>query len=218
MSASNYLARKFVDLALGGQALSAPATVYFAAFSAPPDDSGSGTELAGNGYARVPITNNLTNWPAASGALAAAKSNGTAIAFPTATANWASPVVAWGIFDASSSGNLLYWGHMIGTPYVFGGDPATDVLTAPGHTLSNGDPVRLEPVLGKTLPTPLAAATTYYVRDVNGATLKLAASGGGAAIDLTAAGPGTIGKLMSKSVASGDTLTFPVGSVVIIQD
>jgi hypothetical protein len=51
----------------------------------------------------VAITNNATNFPAAA---AGSKSNGTAIAFPTATADW-SAAVAMGFFDASSGGNLL---------------------------------------------------------------------------------------------------------------
>lgn len=106
MSKSDYLENKVLDLILGGVAFSSPATVYVALFTTTPSDAGGGVEVSGGSYARVSKVNNSTNWPAASGG---AKSNGTEIAFPTATANWGT-VVAFGIFDAASGGNLLYWG------------------------------------------------------------------------------------------------------------
>lgn len=69
-------------------------------------------------------------------------------------------------------------------------DAATDVLTAsPAHTFADGDAIELSNS-GGTLPTPLQPLTAYYVRDVVGATFKLAASAGGAAIDITGAGTG----------------------------
>lgn len=67
---------------------------------------------------------------------------------------------------------------------------STDVLTAVGHTHAAGDPVRLYNS-GGALPAGLAAMTDYYVRDVVGDTFKLAATAGGAAIDITGTGTGT---------------------------
>lgn len=55
-----------------------PATVYLAAYVA-------STEVSGNSYARVAITNNGTNFPAAA---ASAKTNGTDFSFPEATGSW----------------------------------------------------------------------------------------------------------------------------------
>lgn len=74
-----------LDHVLGKTTYTAPATLYAALFTAAPSDSGGGTEVTGGSYARVAITNNTTNFPNASGG---SKSNGTAITFPTATANW----------------------------------------------------------------------------------------------------------------------------------
>ena len=69
----------------------------------------------------------------------------------------------------------------------------TDVITAAGHVLTDGDTVELSlsGAEGDVLPTGLAADTTYYARDVSGDTLKLAATSGGAAIDITGVGTGT---------------------------
>ena len=60
---SKYAQPKVLGLIFGNTAYSVPATYYLAAFSTTPTDQG-GTELSGNGYARVSITNNTTNFPA----------------------------------------------------------------------------------------------------------------------------------------------------------
>lgn len=82
--------------------ITAPTSIYLALYSSAPTDAGGGTELSGNGYARVNVTNSFPS--AASGAV----SNDVAIDFPVATGAWAA-VVAFGIFDASSGGNLIKW-------------------------------------------------------------------------------------------------------------
>ena len=107
-SKSDYLENKLLNHVLGGGDYTRPATVYVALYTAAPTDAGGGTEVSGGSYARVAVTNNATNWPAASGGQ---KSNGTAITFPAATASWGT-VLAWGIFDAASGGNLLYYGTL----------------------------------------------------------------------------------------------------------
>lgn len=114
MSKSDYLELKVLDAVLGQTALPAIATVYVALFSVTPTDAGGGTELAtatSPGYARVAVTNNTTNFPNAS---AGAKTNGVDITFPVNTSGGAAWVaaIAWGIFDASTGGNLLLWGAM----------------------------------------------------------------------------------------------------------
>lgn len=67
---------------------------------------------------------------------------------------------------------------------------ATDVLTEVGNSLADGNSVRVSNS-GGALPAPLAANTTYFVRDKSGDTFKLAATLGGAAIDITTDGTGT---------------------------
>jgi hypothetical protein len=61
-----------------------------------------------------------------------------------------------------------------------------------GLGLANGDAVRLSGIGTATAPGGLAFATTYYVRDVTTSSLKLAATPGGAAIDITSAGTGQL--------------------------
>lgn len=120
-SFSNFLELELLDHVFGAAAYTAPATLYFALFTVTPSDSGGGTEVAGGSYARVGMTNNATNFPAASGG---AKSNGVAITFPAATAAWGT-VVAMGVFDAGSGGNLLAWGALTTSKTISNGDTAS---------------------------------------------------------------------------------------------
>lgn len=68
-------------------------------------------------------------------------------------------------------------------------DAATDRLTLADHGLVDGQEISFSSTTGG-LPTGLALATPYYVRDSDRNSFKLAGSVGGAAIDLTTAGTG----------------------------
>lgn len=128
-SKSDYLENKLLDHVLGATAYTAPATLYVALFTAAPTDAGGGTEV-GTGvwsnYARKAVTNNTTNFPAAS---AGSKSNGAIIDFGTAVASGTVTVVAMGIYDAASAGNLLYWADFTGKP-ITNGDPVSFPIAA----------------------------------------------------------------------------------------
>jgi hypothetical protein len=117
---SDYLENKVLDLLLGAVSYTVPTTVYIGLYTVAPTDAGGGTEVSGGGYARVAVTNNTTNFPTASNG---SKSNGTTINFPTATADWGT-VVAVGIFDASTAGNLLFWANLTTSKVVQNGDTA----------------------------------------------------------------------------------------------
>lgn len=129
-SKSDYLENEILDHVLGGADYSRPGTVYIALYTVAPTDAGGGTEVSGGDYARVAVTNNTTNWPAAS---SGSKSNGTAFTFTQATADWGT-VVAFGILDALTSGNLLYWGDLTASKSVESGDTAE--FAASGITIT----------------------------------------------------------------------------------
>lgn len=125
---SNYLELKIVDEVLGAAAFAAPATVYFGLWdgTALTDAAHGGTagEVSGGSYDRVAKTNNATNF-----ASAHPKVNSTAIAFPTATANWNSSaaIEQVGCLDgnAKTSGdNLLLWSDLTTAKAVLNGDTA----------------------------------------------------------------------------------------------
>ena len=101
MSKSDYLEDKIINHVLRNTAYTSPTTVYAALFTVTPSDTGGGTEVSGNGYARQSVAFDA---PSPSGET----QNTAAITFPTATGDWGT-IVAWGLFDALTTGNLLYW-------------------------------------------------------------------------------------------------------------
>jgi hypothetical protein len=101
-----------------------------------------------------------------------------------------SPLYYW---DAQSGTNNLEVTATLNSRTVTSVDTATEYLTASTTTLFDGDPVKF--TSSTTLPSPLVAGTVYYVINKNGAgagTLQVSATLGGAAVNLTTAGSGTI--------------------------
>lgn len=118
MSFSDYLENVTLDHILGGSDFPRPATVYVAVYTVAPTDAGGGTEATGGSYARIAVTNNSTNFPAAA---SGSKTNGTELVFPTATASWGT-IVAMGLFDAATGGNLLVHASLASSTPVGTGD------------------------------------------------------------------------------------------------
>lgn len=65
---------------------------------------------------------------------------------------------------------------------------STDVLTYDGHGLETDDEVTVRAASAGTLSAPLVAGTVYYAIRLSNAAFKLAASAGGAAINITSDG------------------------------
>jgi hypothetical protein len=125
---SDYLENKLLDH-LRGIAFTAPSTWYVALHTATPIDSGGGTEVSGGSYARQAVSANSTALSGTQGAgttgassgASGAISNNNAIAFTNMPA---CTVVGIGIYDASTGGNLLWYGA-VGTSKTFNaGDTA----------------------------------------------------------------------------------------------
>ena len=112
---SDYLEDKVLEHVFGGNAYSAPSTLYVALYTVAPTDTGGGTEVSGGAYARQTAAFTV------SGTNPTQASNSAAIEYPTATANYGT-VVAVGIFDASSSGNLLAYANLTASKVVSTGD------------------------------------------------------------------------------------------------
>lgn len=130
-SLSNYLENKLVDHLLRGQAYTPPATLYYALFTSAPTDAGGGTEVSGGSYARSGVTPSLANFAGTQSAGSTVPSTGTGgsssnngqIAFPAPTAGWGN-VTHFGVFDASSGGNLLIHGALTAAKTINSGDAA----------------------------------------------------------------------------------------------
>jgi hypothetical protein len=128
---SNYLRNKLIDLYFRGVSFTAPTSLYVALFTTTPSDPGGtgGTEVSGVSYARQNLAPSTTNWAATNGATTTTNpssgtsgttSNNVAINFPTAGGSWGT-VVGFGIYDASTSGNLLFYGSLTASQVVGSG-------------------------------------------------------------------------------------------------
>lgn len=111
---SDYLEGKILDHVLSTTSFTMPSGVYVGLSTGSFGDDNSGTELSGNGYARQ----GDVAFDAASGGVADNTSN---IEFPAATASWGT-VSHFGIFDASSGGNLLIHGALSSAKSIGTGD------------------------------------------------------------------------------------------------
>ena len=125
MAKSNYLENKVLDHFLGTSSTSAPSNVYVGLFTSNPTDAGSGTEVSGNGYTRKVAT--------FSSASSGSTSNSSAIEF-TASGGAFGTVTHFGVFDASSSGNLLYHGALTASKTI--ADTDTLKISATGLSIT----------------------------------------------------------------------------------
>jgi hypothetical protein len=112
-SKSDYLENKLLDHVLTNTAYSSPSDVYVGLYTVAPTDAGGGTEVTGNNYARESVS--------FATASSGATSNDAEVEFDTPSATWGE-VVAFGIFDALTSGNLLYWGDLTNAKTINSGD------------------------------------------------------------------------------------------------
>jgi len=122
-SKTNYLEYAILNHVLRGTTYTSPGTVYAGLFlTTAPDDttvSPYTNEVSGNNYGRVSVT-----FDAPTGADGnPSQVVNQVVSFPAATGNWGD-IVGWGIFDASTSGNLLYWGDVSPAVTINDGDTA----------------------------------------------------------------------------------------------
>lgn len=131
---SAYYERAILDMGLSAIAFTPPATLYLALSTSSFSTSATGSAMnevssAATGYARVAITANLTNFPAATGSNPATKSNGTVFTFPTATASWGTILSAY-LCDAATGGSILYGADLTASKTIQTGDTATYAVGA----------------------------------------------------------------------------------------
>ena len=120
MPASFYLIQNLVDhfarASESGPAFARPASVYVALFNQPPSAAGGGTEVStsGTNYGRAQLHLGQTN---ATGTAV----NSADVVFPSATADWGL-VKAFGVFDATTAGKLLWYGNLTTERPIHNGD------------------------------------------------------------------------------------------------
>lgn len=197
-----------------------PATLYLGAFTTMPADDGTGgVEPTGGGYARIPVTNNATNFPAATGGNPSTKNLAVQFAFVLASTTW-SPSFVKGIgwWDAVSAGNLRWFMELIDTPSTVSSiNAATDTITtSASHGLVANDRVVFRDVDGAA-PAGLDLTSIWFViaAGLTATDFRVSATLGGAAVDITAVGQTTtkVYKTYQQDVLGGNTLTFAANTL-----
>jgi hypothetical protein len=199
----------------GKSALFSIPTAYVALFTAVGTDAGTGfTEVSVGAYARVATA--AADWNSASGSAPSQISNANTLTFPTATADWGT-VIAFGLFDAATTGNLLAWdffGNYVWLPAtVSAASPA--VITTKAHGFSAADLVEWSIEYGGTNPTFSQSNFTGPLTVTSPATDTFTTTNGATAVNTSATGSGMIRKLVAQAINNGASAAFPAGSLII---
>ena len=115
---SDYAEKLLLDFLMTTGTATRPTNWYVALFTAAPNDAGGGTEVSAGGYRRKTVAFSAAASPGGT------TSNSGEVSF-TASGGDYGTVTHMGIFDASSSGNLLWHGALTASKAVADGDTLT---------------------------------------------------------------------------------------------
>jgi hypothetical protein len=110
---SNYLENALINATLRNTTYTSPSVVYAGLFTSDPTDAGSGTEVTGGSYARKAMTFGAPS--------DGASVNSGAVEFDQATGDWGT-ITHFAIFDALTTGNMLYHGALTASKTIETGD------------------------------------------------------------------------------------------------
>ncbi len=118
LNKTRYGRKAVLDHFFGRAAYAFPTNVYAALFTADPTELGTQTsEITAGGYARVEISEKMSDAVLATGVI----TNSAEIAWSDATEDWPE-ITHIGIMDASTSGNMIYFGAAVTSRTVSSGD------------------------------------------------------------------------------------------------
>jgi len=143
--------------------------------------------------------------------------NSAQINFPTAQLGWGT-VVAFGLYDAATVGDLLDWDYLGN----FAWQPTTVAATSPAamtshaHGFAVNDPVVWSTEFGGTTPT-FSQGTFTGILTV---TAPVTADGytltnGGVVVNASGTGSGSVRKIVQQSIPTGVTASFVAGAMIL---
>jgi hypothetical protein len=158
-------------------------------------------------------TLNFSAFGAPSGTGPASLTNGAVISFAAATGGGFGTVIAFGLYDASTAGNLLDWDYMGNFAWL----PATvsaaspGVITAKAHGYANGDSFVFSTEYGGTAPTFSAGNYTGVQTVAGSATDSFNVTG----VNTSATGSGMVRKVNQQSIPAGVTASFSASTLTL---
>ena len=154
----------------------------------------------------------------ATGTAPSSVTNTAAITFAQATASWGT-VIAFGLYDAATSGDLLWWdflGNYAWLPFEMasGGNLAT--VKANGY--SSNDPIVFTAEYGGTLPTlstgTFTGYTVNYVATPATDTINVdTTSGPTTAVVTTSSGSGMVRKILQQQIPVNVSFAIPASNL-----
>ncbi len=115
---SDHAEKLLLDWMMTSGTATRPTAWFVALYTAAPSDAGGGTEVSGAGYVRQAVAFDAAATPGGT------TSNSADVSFTAAGGDYGT-VTHLGIFDASSSGNLLWHGILTAPKAVEDGDTIT---------------------------------------------------------------------------------------------
>lgn len=212
---TTYTSQGVLGHIVGKTAIFSMKQAFVALFSAAGADDGTGfTELSGGGYARVPTA--AADWATPTPAAPSVITNVNQFVFPNSTAIW-NAINAFGIYDASSAGNLLAWDYFGAFAWlpstIVAASPA--VVTSPRHNYLNGDTVYYSIEYGGNQPTFLQGNLTGPLIVANSLPDTFTVTNGGVVVNTATSGDGTFRKAASQQIVANVQATFPANSFSI---
>lgn len=140
--------------------------------------------------------------------------NSAAIAFLQATGAGFGTVIAFGLFDAVTSGNLLLWDFLGNFSWLpFENPTGSNLLTVKANGYASNDPIVFTAEYGGTLPTLSTGTFTSYTVNFVATPATDAinvdtTSGPVTPIVLTSSGSGMVRKIVQQSIPAGVTASF----------
>lgn len=157
-------------------------------------------------------------WPAASagGAAASSVANAGVITFAAATANWGT-VVAWGIYDALTTGNLVEWDYLGNYAWnpcsISSASPGVMTVKANGYSVA--DSVVFSVEYGGTAPSFSQSNLTGILAVAHQATDTIDVTNAATAVNTSSTGSGMVRKITQQSIPSGVTASFAANAITL---
>jgi hypothetical protein len=155
------------------------------------------------------------------GSAPSSATNAAAVSYAAATGAGFGTVIAWGLYDAVTAGNLLGWdflGNFAWLPFEI--PTASSLATVKGNGYASNDPVVFTAEYGGTLPTlstgTMTSYTVNYVATPATDTINVDTTAGPAtAIVTTSSGSGMVRKIQQQSIPAGVTASFSASTLTL---
>jgi hypothetical protein len=165
-------------------------------------------------------TLNISAFGNGSGTGPSTNTNGSIVTFAQATASWGT-VIAWGLYDALTSGNLLGWdflGNFAWLPFEI--PTASNLATVKANGYVSNDPVVFTAEYGGTLPTlstgTFTSYTVNFVATPATDTINVDTTSGPATpVVTTSSGSGMVRKIVQQPIAQNVTASFAASTLTL---